>query len=120
MRRLKPSKTLTSCREGYAKLTCFNSISSSKETSEPLTPFVTGFGASMMVKKIEAALRAFEAAVRGTDMALRCATIVMIDIRTLDCQLIVVWYGYYIVLHHQRLDVGKPEVKVKLHSIPKA
>jgi hypothetical protein len=36
------------------------------------------------VKKIDAALRAFDAAVRGTEMALRCAIIVMIDISTLS------------------------------------
>jgi hypothetical protein len=35
------------------------------------------------VKKIDAALRAFDAAVKGTEMALRCAIIVMIDSNTL-------------------------------------
>ena len=39
----------------------------------------------MIVKKIDAAFMAFDAAVKGTEMALRCAIIVMIDSNTLRC-----------------------------------
>ena len=51
--------------------------------SGPVRPDGSGFGASIIVKKIDAALRAFDAAVKGTEMALRCAIIVMIDSNTL-------------------------------------
>jgi hypothetical protein len=81
--RLKSCRILTSCRDGYAKLMFLSSMSRSMQTSGSCKPTVLGFGASIMVKNIEAALRALDAAARGTEMALRCAIIVIVDSRTL-------------------------------------
>jgi hypothetical protein len=105
-RRLKSCRTLTSWRDGYAKLTLFNSRSQSIETSAPCRPVVVGFGASMILKNMDAALRALDAAAKGTEMALRCAIMVMTDSRTLGCvRLSRSRSGMN--LHNQRFDVCK-------------
>lgn len=95
-------------------------MSPSKETSDPSMPAVAGFGASMIVKKIDAAFMAFDAAVKGTEMALRWAIIVMIDIKTLRYVRTLIAMGRVFFLHNQGFNVGEFEVEVKLYGIPKA
>lgn len=69
MRRVKPFMTLTSCRDGYAKLMFSRTISASVKRSSSLDPVVERVGASMIVKKMDAALIALCAAVNGTETA---------------------------------------------------
>jgi hypothetical protein len=117
--RLRFMSILTSCRVGYAKLIPSITIFSSRETSASRIPFVHGFGASMIVKNMEAALMALEAAVNGTETALMCASMVMTDISTLTGQ--ILRRGHWIrYIHHQGFDVGEFEVQIQSDSVPEA
>ena len=59
-------------------------MSASKSTASPLIPEELGLGASMMEKNTAAAVSAFITAVSGTEMEEMWASIVMIDMRTLE------------------------------------
>lgn len=63
---------------------CSSVMSSLSETKEPRMPLVTGFGASITVKKMAAAFIELDTAVIGTETALICASIIMTDMRTLQ------------------------------------
>ena len=61
-----------------------NSRSLSRAIAGPLMPAVAGFGASMIVKNMAAASIAFETAFNGTEIAFKCAIIVITESNTLE------------------------------------
>jgi hypothetical protein len=94
--------------------------SSSSDIAAPMDPEVTGLGASIILKKIDAAFKALDAVFKGTEMALKCAIMVIIDIKTLKMSVNSSRWKIVPNLHYQSFYTGKLKVEIKLHGVPKA
>ena len=82
-RALKPFRTGTFARVGYEKETLSNSMSSCAETSGSARPVTTTWSESIMAKKLTEALMAFVIAIIGATRALKTATTISTEKKTL-------------------------------------